>query len=178
MLRLLTAEDAVFVARLLGSDAEGIRMTARIPEPLTEKAARAWIVQRLASGSDYVFAVIMAEGGQFIGSVGFGGAPEEPSLGYWIGRLYRNRGFATEAVSLALNYAKVHGIRQLYAETFPENQASSRVLVKNGFRFIGVATRNLPARGGIRKVEQYLVELAESGEGSKAGPHKQESPQQ
>jgi ribosome biogenesis GTPase len=55
-------------------------------------------------------------------------------LGYGILDEYRSRGYATEAVKLALEWAfEQSGVNMVEAETDPENTASQKVLFKCGF---------------------------------------------
>lgn len=59
-------------------------------------------------------------------------------LGYLLFREYWGRGYGTEAVSLAVDYAfKTLNLRKLTARVFEPNAASSAVLIKNGFRLAG-----------------------------------------
>lgn len=158
ILRPLIPNDAAHFARMLGTDPEGAHMTASIPDPCTEEAAREWIRLRTAPGVGRIFAVTHAQSGEFMGAIGFEGSPQEGCLGYWIGKPYRDKGYATEAIRRIVIHASHLGVTRLFAETFPENPASSRVLIKSGFRFIGKGTRNIPMRGGMREVLKYAVE--------------------
>lgn len=159
LLRPLASYDALSIARLLGPDPEGLRMTASIPEPCTEEAARRWIAQKVSSSTGYAFAITRKEDGDFMGVIGYGGPPGEITIGYWIGRPYRGKGYATEAIRVVLGQAADTGVCSLYAETFPDNPASSHVLTKNGFHLAGKGIRNFPLRGGICEVLHYVVEL-------------------
>ncbi|AMQ18037.1 GNAT family N-acetyltransferase [Thermococcus peptonophilus] len=59
-------------------------------------------------------------------------------LGYFIAKEYWNRGYATEAVELALKYAfEWLNLRKVYARVYEPNIASIRVLEKNGFELVG-----------------------------------------
>jgi RimJ/RimL family protein N-acetyltransferase len=58
-----------------------------------------------------------------------------------------------------IEYARDRGLRALEAFTFIENPASARVLDKAGFTDLGVARRNYPKRGGMRRVRHYLKQL-------------------
>ena len=158
-LRPLAMYDALSIARLLGPDPEGLRMTASMPEPCTEETARRWIAQKISSSTGYAFAVTRSEDGEFMGVIGYGGPPQEITIGYWIGQPYRRNGYATEAIRTIVQQAAGLGIRRLFAETFPDNPASSRVLIKNGFRLAGRGIRNLPLQGGIHEVLHYVIEL-------------------
>jgi RimJ/RimL family protein N-acetyltransferase len=153
-LRPLAVSDAAAMAALLEHDAEATAMTARIPVPCTEDEARTWIAG-VSGAPAHTFAIVRREGGDFLGAVGFVLLPEATGLGYWIGRRFWGQGYATEAASLAVAHARALGATRLEAETFPENTASARVLTKLGFRCIGEVVRDLPRRGGPRRLVQW-----------------------
>ncbi len=129
-----------------------------MPWPCTEQAAEAWILMGFHSGAR-VFAILRRADGCFMGAVGFGGSPVRPSVGYWVGRPYWNQGYATEALGLILEHARAGGARAAEAETFPDNTASERVLQKCGFRRTGIGRRHCPARGGVKDVVIWGLEL-------------------
>jgi RimJ/RimL family protein N-acetyltransferase len=61
-----------------------------------------------------------------------------PETGYWIGRDYWGRGFATEALEGAMVWASRKWKRRaLVAGHFADNPASGRVLEKAGFLYTG-----------------------------------------
>ena len=98
---------------------------------------------RSSSGADpwkYGFGVI-DEGGMVIGTAGFKGPPDEGGvveIAYGIVHDRQGKGFASEAASalteFALNDARIALVR---AHTLAETNASTRVLAKCGFSFLG-----------------------------------------
>jgi len=69
-------------------------------------------------------------------------------LGYSIGERWNGRGFATEAVELAVRFAfEEAGLHRVQAAVMPRNTASIRVLEKNGFREEGFAVNYLRING-------------------------------
>jgi RimJ/RimL family protein N-acetyltransferase len=148
-LRRLRPADVDAVTRL-ASDFAICSMSTRMPFPYGEPDAEAFV--RLVSGQDRArentFAVDL-DGEGLIGVVGFHqprGAPLE--MGYWIGRPYWGRGYATEAARAALGWAKQDWRRKVVvAGHFADNAASGGVLVKTGFLYTGeVQTRHSRAR--------------------------------
>ena len=78
--------------------------------------------------------------GTRIGDLCFKGieANRNPEIGYGILEAYQCRGYATEAVTLALKWAFQHQeVTAVEAETDPDNAASQKVLKKCGFRANG-----------------------------------------
>ena len=66
-------------------------------------------------------------------------------MGYWVGRPWWNQGIATEALRLIIDYCfNEKGFHTLWADHFPDNPASGRVLQKCGFRDSG--QQNLSSR--------------------------------
>ena len=77
-----------------------------------------------------------------IGSVGFHGPPDADGrveVGYHVEPGFRGRGFATEAVTALLRWARdVHAIRRFRASIAPTNAASLGVARRLGFEQRGV----------------------------------------
>ena len=85
----------------------------------------------------YAMWIIALKDGTPVGDLCFKGLPETgvPEIGYGLQEEYWGRGYATEAVRAALNWALGQpGVNAVEAETDPENTASQRVLEKCGFR--------------------------------------------
>lgn len=140
-LRALRLSDAARVAQFCG-DPGVATMIARTPLPYFEVAAEGWIMTlnaRKRLGEDFVFAADLPGEG-LIGVIGAhqrGGvdAKDGFEIGYWFGRPYWGRGFASETLSGFLSEAKKLG--QLLAGHFADNPASGRVLQKAGFAYTG-----------------------------------------
>jgi RimJ/RimL family protein N-acetyltransferase len=69
---------------------------------------------------------------------------KKASVGYWISKSYRNRGIATEAVKLAVDFGfnKIK-LKRIYARVREDNISSCRVLGKAGFEKEGVLRKNI-----------------------------------
>jgi RimJ/RimL family protein N-acetyltransferase len=157
-LRLLTVDDAPHFVRLFDNDWDAVKQTGRMPYPVTEPAMRDWIALH-AAGSSRTFLMIRREDGVALGGVGFGGVGDVHELGYALGRPYWGQGYATEGVFAMVEHARALGLKALEAFTFVENPASARVLSKAGFTDLGVARRDYPRRGGLRRVRHHLKRL-------------------
>ena len=72
-------------------------------------------------------------------------------IGFWLGTNYHNQGIMTEAVNLACQhaFAKLKFIR-IFACVFENNEASKRVLIKNGFSLEGIRKK------AVLKNDSYL----------------------
>lgn len=88
--------------------------------------------QRIRSNPETLFRVI-DEGGAVAGYVFTFIHHGQRVVGYWLGRDYWGRGFATRALA---EFLEIVDERPLQATVVPANRASVRVLEKNGFRLL------------------------------------------
>ena len=88
----------------------------------------------------YVLAVELKETGELIGDAGINeveGKPEEVEIGFVIRRESRGKGYATELVKAMTAYAvATFHVNVLYGRVMKGNNASVRVLEKNGYGFV------------------------------------------
>ncbi|HZI83085.1 MAG TPA: GNAT family N-acetyltransferase [Casimicrobiaceae bacterium] len=143
-LRHFVASDAPRV-ELLAGEREVAETTALIPHPYPEGAAAAWIATQAAgraSGSEFTYAVTEA-GGPLVGAVGLRPYPGgRENLGYWIGRAYWGRGYATAAAQTLIALAfELLDLEALTASHLARNAASGRVMEKCGMRLLRTERR-------------------------------------
>ena len=153
-LRPISIDDAQAITRLLAGDTELALQTATIPIPYTIHDARAFL-QRADPLQN--FAIIAGE--ELVGGCGFKQEPGDIEIGYWVGRPYWGRGYASAAAQLLIEEARRRGVERLYAEVFLENPASMRVLEKAGFVPEGEVERVILQRGGRRRIVRFHREL-------------------
>lgn len=60
-----------------------------------------------------------------------------PVLGYCIGRKYWNCGYMTEALQAVMKELILDGYNVIVVEAVKDNIGSNRVIIKNGFEFVG-----------------------------------------
>lgn len=88
----------------------------------------------------YVLAVVSKQTGELIGDTGVNevdGRPDEVEIGYVISDSYSGRGYATELVAAMTGYViEKFGTTVLYGRVMHGNDASVRVLEKNGYEFL------------------------------------------
>ena len=88
----------------------------------------------------YVLAVELKETGELIGDTGInevGGGSKEVEIGYGICKKYSGKGYATELLKAMTEFAvETFGINILYGRVMHGNNASVRVLEKNGYEFV------------------------------------------
>ena len=83
-------------------------------------------------------------GGVVVGSVGRYFMDGVAQVTYWIGSEFKNKGIATAALA---KLVVIDQTRPMEARTAFDNQASARVLQKNGFSFVGTDKYFANARG-------------------------------
>ena len=88
----------------------------------------------------YVLAVELKETGELIGDTGVNevdGKINEVEIGYAICKKYSDKGYATELLGAMIDFVvSTLGMNVLYGRVIRGNNASVRVLEKNGFGFI------------------------------------------
>ena len=112
---------------------------------ISDAVSPAWLASLRASDTAdpwlHGFAIIHRESRLVIGSIGFTGPPDDAGMvemGYGIVPAFQGRGYATEAAQAIITYAFGSGqVQLLRAHTSPEPNASTRVLTKCGFSYLG-----------------------------------------
>ena len=88
----------------------------------------------------FVLGVELKETKELIGDTGISeveGKPGEAGIGYCIGQQYRGRGYASELLSAISAFAASRfGLSVIYGRVVHGNEASARVLEKNGYQFV------------------------------------------
>lgn len=133
-LRKISLDDAELLHSELGCDPEMMKYTDWNPYSTVE-AARGFLAGNSEAGDAWSW--IVEDDGLAVGTVGaYDYSEEERSIeiGYSIFRSHWGRGYASEAVSLACNVLAADGnIKRIKAWCAVENEASAKVLRKNGF---------------------------------------------
>jgi len=144
VLRRFVAADAPRV-ELLAGEREIAETTALIPHPYPPGAAAAWIATHgaaAAADTEYTYAITELDG-VLVGAIGLRPHPaERENLGYWIGRPYWARGYATAAARamIAIAFALLD-LDAVSASHLARNPASGRVMEKCGMRLLRAGRR-------------------------------------
>ena len=162
--RLILRPPQIADARRIGPlsrDRDVARMVSLMPFPQPDICAEGFILimqARAGLGTDRVYAIDLPGVGPIglCGAHSHGNGPIE--VGYWLGRPYWGKGFATEAARAVTAVAQ--GLGRVTAGHFVDNPASGRVLEKVGFVYTGeIAPRFSLARGA--KADLRLMRLGE-----------------
>ncbi len=134
--------------------------TTALPSPYPEDGALSWIEQvldpRRLEGREFAYAI---KGGNetLVGCCSFNNVPSDKArveIGSWRG--YRNKGYATAGVGLALAIGfDEMKFKCIFAPTLERNRASQRVVGKLGFRHGRIYHNTLYPKWGE---EEVLVE--------------------
>ena len=149
ILRSPVKNDAAELCQL-ANDLGVAGMLGTMPYPYRPADAEAFLARACSPAkSDPGFVIEHRQFG-FMGMIGFKQAAlGKPEVGYWLGRPFWGRGYATEALEATLSWARRDWRRNVvWAGHFADNRASAAVLVKAGFLYTGeVEQRDCLARG-------------------------------
>lgn len=140
-LRPLKLGDKKTLASLANNKNIWINVRDHFPYPYTENDAHKFI-ERTMNNKDDCFFGIETEGG-LSGVCAILKMQDvhlmTGEIGYWIGEKYWYQGIATWAVKELIHFAwNRSNLRRLQASVFSYNQASMKVLERNGFELEGI----------------------------------------
>jgi len=118
--------------------------------------------KRLADRTGATFGVFLGESDELVGFVGlFGilrGGFQEARIGYMFAERHSGRGYATEAVVLAIGYAfGTLDLHRVETGVQLDNPASMRVLEKVGFREEGISLRWVNVAGEWSDCKRFAL---------------------
>ncbi|HOT04405.1 MAG TPA: GNAT family N-acetyltransferase [Methanolinea sp.] len=163
ILRKFSPEDAPLVQVL----ADDIRIAAgvlEIPHPYMLEDAREWIGEHNSlwqRGEQYIFAITERETTALAGaaSLRVNSTHAHAELGYWIGRAFRGRGYATEAAKALLELGFLGlGLHRIYGRLLAWNTASSNVLSRIGMRYEGTMRGHACKWGSFHDVHLFGIQ--------------------
>lgn len=160
VLRAFAQKDAPEVRRLAG-EWEVARTLLSVPYPYDVGMAEEWISghrPEFERGEGVNFALVLREKDALCGACGLIINPRDANaeLGYWIGKPYWGRGYATEAARRVVRYAfEDLWLHRVYAAHFGRNPASGRVLEKVGMTCEGTRREHHRKWGGYEDRVEY-----------------------
>jgi ribosomal-protein-alanine N-acetyltransferase len=166
LLSQLEREDVPALARLTRANREFLAPTSplRPEEYFTDEGQEHAVLESLqaARNGTALPMVIVDAAGNLVGTLNFNsiirGAFQSASIGYWVSQDRSGEGFASAAVAAAKQIASDQlGLHRLQAETLVGNEASQRVLIKNGFIQYGQAPEYLKIAGRWQENRLFQV---------------------
>jgi len=157
--------DMQHIIHYLGSDKIYSENTANIPYPYKEADAEFLIHEVVDKGfeneTDFVFAIRNKEKGLIMGLIGihhWDKANQKAEIGYWLGKEFWNKGYVTEAMTEVLAFGfKVLNLNKMFANFFPHNPASGRVMEKSGMRQEAVLRQEIYKNGKFLDFVRYSI---------------------
>jgi [ribosomal protein S5]-alanine N-acetyltransferase len=158
VLRPFTLDDAPAVQRLC-SEYEIALNTLMIPYPYPEGLAEQWIATHQDDFEDDRILHFALDDGQLVGAMALifkGDAIAE--LGYWIGKPFWGRGYASEAACAVVRYGfETCGLNRIFAMHFSRNPASGHVLRNAGMTYEGTLRQHLKKWDEYLDIEAYGI---------------------
>ncbi len=156
VLRPARMEDAPAIARH-ANDRQIAEMTSRIPHPYSLGHAESFLA---SVDGELIFAITSRESGAFLGLCSLQATEHvgTAELGYWLGRPFWGKGFATEAAQTLIDHA--FGALELgtvEVRCRVVNGASRRVIQKCGFGYRGTGLSTSLAAGRVAS-ETYAMD--------------------
>lgn len=156
-------EDAASLAKMLSNKKIQDNLRDGLAFPYTEQDALAFINDMLNADPTKTFAfAIVNDEDQAIGSIGAfrcGNIHRQTAeMGYYVAEDYWGQGVGTKAVKQLTDYVFAEtDIIRVFAEPFSTNQASCRLLEKNGFQFEGTLRKNAVKNGKVVDMQMYAL---------------------
>lgn len=159
-LRNLYIQDKVKLAELANTKYIWDNVRDFFPHPYTEKDAKEFIELCNSEKPKVTFAIDL--GKELVGVTGLELQKDvyrkSAEIGYWVGEAYRNKGVATEAVKLMVNYGfEKLNLNRIYSGVFEYNRASQKVLLKCGFTYEGKFTNAVIKNNKVINELRYAI---------------------
>ena len=173
LLRPFCLEDASVVQQLAGAR-EVADTTLNIPHPYVDGIAEAWIGSHSDAWErkERLTLAITSDADGVVGAITLRLtlAHRRAELGYWVGRPFWNRGYATEAARALITFGfDALGLNRIHASHLTRNPASGRVMVKAGLRFEGTFRDHFVKQERAEDLSEYAILRAEFEAGKRAG---------
>jgi RimJ/RimL family protein N-acetyltransferase len=149
------------VQRLAGAR-EIADTTETIPHPYLDGMAESWIRthQEHWQQQERVTFGITSDADGVIGAISLHltQAHRRAELGYWVGRPFWNRGYATEAARAVIAFGfETLALNRIHAVHLTRNPTSGRVMVKAGMRFEGTLRQHVIKWDRAEDLDEYAI---------------------
>lgn len=165
-LSIPTASDIPNIVQYAGHE-KVADTTQNMPHPYKEKDAIFWInmaKEGLETQTHFIFGIRLKTTQELIGGIGItvNQSFDRGELGYWIGVPFWNKGYATEAVQLVLQFGfEQLALNKIYAVHLIGNDSSGKVMIKNGMIKEGELKEHYKKGDEYRSVHQYRLTKGE-----------------
>ncbi len=149
------------VVQLLAGERDIADTTMNIPHPYGDGMAEEWIVGHKSAyedGKAITFAIVVRDNDSLVGAIGLriDRGCNKAELGYWVGKPFWNRGYATEAAIalLAFGFDELQ-LNRIHAAHLARNPSSGRVMEKSGMLLEGTARKDTMKWGKYEDLVSY-----------------------
>lgn len=161
IVRLAPMDESMAESFFAWINAPGVNRYRPAPPVASVDAEREWIRRIGESTTDVVWAIYCLEDGVLIGATGLHSLSEmhkRAVSGTIIGKPeYWGRGIGGELVMLRTRYAfEELNLNKLISEVIPENNASLRMLMRSGYRIVGLQRKHFLT--GDMWMDAYILE--------------------
>ena len=161
-LRPFTLDDVAQLRPLVG-EKEIAANTMTIPHPYPDGEAERWIgthQPKFDEGKAAVFAVTLRDSDVLVGAIGLSIKREHShaEMGYWIGKPYWNKGYATESTQALLRYGfETLDLNRIFGHHMTKNPPSGRVMQKIGMTYEGTLPQHIRKGDGFEDLAIYGI---------------------
>ncbi len=162
LLRPFGNDDIDTVTELAG-DFSVYDTTLNIPHPYSRSDSEAWIASHpedLKNDRIVIYAITIKKSGVLVGAISLDLKPvyDSAEMGYWIGKPYWNKGYATEAAIRMIQYGfdDLH-LNRIFAHYFIRNGASGKVMKKAGMKYEGCLRQAVKKDGHYEDLDVFAI---------------------
>ena len=156
--------DPDYLANLANDPIIAKWMGNKFPSPYTKKDAEDFLKKAKKSWEsqeEYIFIIFV--GNKYIGNIGISVDFKKNivwNLGYWLGKKYEGKGYATRAVALLSKFCFFElALNEIRAGVYEGNSASMNVLIKNDFEIDSLGKEDYPLADGEIVIRHAFVKL-------------------
>ncbi|EEM47005.1 GNAT family N-acetyltransferase [Bacillus cereus] len=154
--------DDVFRIKELANDKELANILG-LPHPYKLEFAQDWVDMQpelIRKGIESPLGIVSKESREIVGTITLriDKGNNRGELGYWIGKNYWGKGFATEAVNRMIQFGFIElGLNKIWASAISRNRSSIKVLEKWGLRKEGTLRQNRLLLNTYEDVDVYGI---------------------
>lgn len=153
VLRRLKMDDAERIAEMLKAPEMRKGLSPLMPNPYHKKDAIKWIKNSWKKKDGYEMCIALKDSDEIIGAMSVFHITKlydykTAEIGYWLGKKYWGKGYASEAASLLIGHGfKKLKLHRVYAKVFAFNKLSLNLLRGLGFKDEGLMRENIVVNG-------------------------------
>lgn len=151
LLTPVSLKDVPIIYKLIKEDNKALSHWTTIEYPITKNKIREYY-QNAKKNDDFIFTIRSKTTKEIMGSINFlhKRGNNSGTIGYWIGKWHRNKGYTTEAVKRIIEYGfKEKRVVRIEITALEQNIPSQTVVKKCGLKYEG--TQRMAAYNGLKE---------------------------